>query len=326
MKHIRLPPLKALHAFRYAAQSLSFKEAAEQLHVTQAAISQQIKTLEQSLEIELFERHTRQVRLTSEGEYLFNYVEKAFDLLEKGVREIVEDPNPNTLVISTLPSFASRWLVARLGDFQNQEQDINIQLSPSLAVASFQDQELDLSIRFGRGYYEGLNAELLFNECLIPVCHPSLIDPDKPIKEQLAKLPVIADNGPDMDTIWPIYQAHLNCDDVKMSSRLQVSDSTVLIEALLSAQGVSMMRYSLVYELLQKGQLISPLSLYIRSRYNFFLVAPAPHFKYEKVQKFRAWLKQEVKEIQRSWLSYQQQTKDLYEVFDEDDKMAIPHK
>lgn len=314
MKQVRLPPLKSLHAFRYAAHCLSFKAAAEHLNVTQAAISQQIKTLEQSLEIELFERHTRQVILTSEGAYLYQYVEQAFNLLEQGVQEIIEDPNPNKLVISTLPSFASRWLVARLGRFQAEEKDINIQLSPSLAVASFQDQELDLSIRFGQGQYEGLKSELLFEECLIPVCHPSLINPDQPIKPQLAKLAIIADNGPDMVAIWPLFQKHIGCADEEMPSRLQVSDSTVLIEALLSCQGISMMRYSLVYELMQKGQLISPLPLYMKSRYNFYLVAPAPHFKYEKLIKFRRWLKNETKEIQKSWQAYYLETDGLYEV------------
>lgn len=314
MKNVRLPPLKSLHAFRYAAQTLSFKLAAEQLNVTQAAISQQIKTLEQSLEIELFERHTRQVALTSEGEYLFRYVEQAFNLLEQGVREIIEDPNPNKLVISTLPSFASRWLVARLGQFQALEKDINIQLSPSLAIASFQDQELDLSIRFGQGQYEGLKSELLFKECLIPVCHPSLIDTKQPIKAQLAKLPIIADNGPDMEAIWPLFHQHIGLADKEMPSRLQVSDSTVLIEALLSCQGISMIRYSLVYELIQKGQLISPLPLFMKSRYNFYLVAPAPHYKYEKVSNFRRWLKHEIKVIQKSWQDYCEQTEGLYEV------------
>ncbi|MGB0944471.1 MAG: LysR family transcriptional regulator [Marinomonas sp.] len=318
MKILRLPPLKSLHAFRHAAQCLSFKAAAEQLNVTQAAISQQIKTLEQSLEIELFERHTRQVILTSEGEYLFTYVEQAFNLLEQGVREIIEDPHPNKLVISTLPSFASRWLVARLGKFQ-AEEDINIQLSPSLAVASFQDQDLDLSIRFGQGKYEGLKSELLFEECLIPVCHPSLIDPKQAIKPQLAKLPIIADNGPDMEAIWPLFQEHIGCKDEKMPSRLQVSDSTVLIEALLSCQGISMIRYSLVYELIKKGQLISPLPLFMKSRYNFFLVAPAPHFKYDKISNFRRWLKNEVKEIQHSWKQYCDQTEGQYEVLFKED-------
>jgi LysR family glycine cleavage system transcriptional activator len=314
MKKVRLPPLKSLHAFRYAAQSLSFKNAAEQLNVSQAAISQQIKTLEQSLGLELFERHTRQVILTTEGEYLFDYVVQGFDLLEQGVRGIIEDPNPNKLVISTLPSFASRWLVARLGDFQAQEKEINIQLSPSLVVASFQDQELDLSIRFGQGKYDGLKTELLFEEMLIPICHPSLIDTNKAIKPQLAKLPIIADNGPDMNAIWPLFQQYIGCEDEQMPSRLQVSDSTVLIEALLSCQGISMIRYSLVYELMQKGQLISPLPLYMKSQYNFYLVAPAPHFKYDKVVRFRHWLKHEVKVIKKSWQTYYEQTSGLYEV------------
>ncbi len=211
MSFNRLPPLKSLYAFRYAATYLSFKEAAEQLNVTQAAISQQIKTLEQAVGVELFERHTRQVTLTSEGHYLFEYTVKAFDLLEVGVKGITEDQNPNTLVISTLPSFASRWLVSRLGHFQEQEKEINIQLNPSIILSSFTDRHLDLAIRFGRGQYEGLQSQLLFKDFLLPVCHPSLIDMNQPIKPQLLQLPVITDTGTDMELVWPIFQKRARC-------------------------------------------------------------------------------------------------------------------
>ncbi|WCN11056.1 LysR substrate-binding domain-containing protein [Marinomonas mediterranea] len=311
MTHFRLPPLKSLLAFRHAAKSLSFKEASEHLNVTQAAISQQIKTLEYTLDMTLFERQTRQVSLTVEGEQLYQYVEQAFDLLEQGVRTIVEDPNPNRLAISTLPSFASRWLVSRIGTFQAIEQSLNLYLIPGLQIASFQDQELDISVRFGQGSYNDLKSELLFEEFLIPICHPSLIDQNLPIKPQLAKLQIIEDSGPDMTATWSVLQQHIVDDTRKLPSHLKVSDATILIEALLSGQGISMIRFSLVYDLIKKGQLISPLPFYMKSTYHFYLVAPPSHFKYEKVQKFRNWLKNEVKEIQTSWEEYRDQTEGL---------------
>lgn len=309
-----LPPLKSLQAFRYAAQSLSFKKAAESLFVTQAAVSQQIKTLEQSLGVELFERHTRQVVLTSEGEYLFEYVKKAFALLEDGVKGVTEDPNPNTLVISSVPSFSSRWLVSRLGKFQAQEPDISLRLSPSVGLSTFTDSDLDLCIRLGRGKYAGLQSQFLLKEYLVLVCHPSLINTNEPVKAQLTSIPIITDTGPDVQHVWPVLQRFLDLYDMPMKSHLHVADSTSLVEALLSQQGLAMMRYGLVYELIEKGQLICPLPIYMKSQYDFYLVAPSPHFKYKKVKDFKQWIEREVTAVESSWTAYLKNNPDVEEV------------
>ena len=309
-----LPPLKSLLAFRFAAESLRFKEAAEHLFVTQAAISQQIKTLEEHLGIALFERQTRQVALTSEGQYLLEYVSKAFVLLEEGVRGISQDPNPNTLVISAVPSFSSRWLVPRLGMFQASLPDINLRLSPSIGLSSFVDTDLDLCVRLGEGQYDGLQSELLFEEYLLPVCHPALIDSSKSIAEQLVDIPIITDTGPDMDHVWPKLQSFLELYDLPLKSHLHLADSTSLVEALLSQQGLAMMRFGLVYEQIEKGQLICPLPVYMKSKYDFYLVAPAPHFKYEKVRAFCRWIQSEVTKIDAAWLAYRAQHEEMREI------------
>lgn len=309
-----LPPLKSLLAFRHSAQTLSFKKAAEQLFVTQAAISQQIKSLEQTLGVELFERHTRQISLTAEGQYLYDYVERAFLSLEEGVKGITEDPNPNTLVISSLPSFSSRWLVSRLGRFQAQAPDISLRLNLDSGLSTFSDNDLDLCIRLGRGQYEGLTSKPLFEEHLVLVCHPSLINMNKPIKSQISNIPVITDTGPDVKHIWPVLQHFLEMYDLPMKSQFHTTDSTTLIEALLSRQGLAMARYGLVYDQIEKGQLICPIPIYMKSQYDFYLVAPAPHFKYQKVQNFQQWLETEVKVIKQSWNQYLKNHPDMKEV------------
>lgn len=309
-----LPPLKSLQAFRYAAQSLSFKTAAERLYVTQAAVSQQIKTLEQALGIELFERHVRQVILTCEGRYLYDYVEEAFHLLEEGVRGITQDPNPNTLVISSVPSFSSRWLVPRLGSFQVNEPDINLRLSPSIILSTFVDTDLDLVIRLGRGKYAGLQSSLLYEEFQLPVCHPSLINKDEAIEKQIVNIPIITDSGSDIEHVWSIFQKILHAYDMPMNSQLHIADSTALVEALLSGQGLTMIRYGLVYELLEKGQLVCPLPIYMKSQYDFYLVAPSQHFKYQKVMAFKRWIEKEVKVIKLSWQEYLLRNSDLKEM------------
>ncbi|MEH6470363.1 MAG: LysR substrate-binding domain-containing protein [Halopseudomonas sp.] len=300
----KLPPLKALQAFRYAAEAQSFKTAAQQLHVTQAAISQQIKTLEQQLGLTLFKRLTREVVLTREGQQLLPYVSKAFATLEKGVAQLQQDSHPSRLTLSALPSFASRWLVPRLGTFQQQQPDLSIHLSPSLGLATFDGSDLDLALRFGRGDYPGLSSRLLLKEYMLPACHPSLINQDQPIAQQLAKLPLLMDDAPDTEAVWPEFQQALGVTLQQESSRLHLSDSTMLVEALLSGQGLAMLRFSLAYDLLQRGLLVCPIPIYLKSAYDYYLVAPDSYFKRPKIRRFEDWLRKEIKVIENSWEAF----------------------
>lgn len=300
----RLPPLKALLAFRYAAQAQSFKVAAERLYVTQAAISQQIKTLEQSLGVSLFRRLTREVVLTPQGRQLLPFVSKGFAALEQGVAGLAQDPNPNRLTLSVLPSFAGRWLVPRLGSFQQAQPDLNIHLTPNLKLASFDDPDLDLAIRFGRGQYPDLTAKLLQREYLLPVCHPSLINRSQPVAPQLTRLPLLADDAPDMEDVWPQFEQQLGVSLRKDSTRLFMADASMLVEALLSGQGFAMLRFSLAYELLQRGQLVCPVPVALKSVFDYYLVAPESYFERSKVRRFESWLRQQVEVIETSWQQF----------------------
>ena len=303
----QFPSLKSLQAFRHAAESKSFKKAAEQLFVSQAAISQQIKTLEQQLEVPLFQRLTRKIELTTEGQQLLPYISKAFACLEQGINQLSDDPDPHRLCLSTLPSFASRWLVPKLGSFQSEAQDLSINISPTLQLDNFDDNSLDLAIRYGMGDYPELSARLLLKDHVIPVCHPSLINNEEPIEQQLQQLPLLIDDAPDMKSLWPEFEAAISSNQTQQATRLEVSDSNILVEALISGQGLAAVRYSLVYELIERGTLICPYPMYRPTAFNYFLVAPAHHFKRPKVQRFEHWLKQETQEIQQSWERFKQQ-------------------
>ncbi|MEH6651385.1 MAG: LysR substrate-binding domain-containing protein [Motiliproteus sp.] len=303
----RLPPLKALQAFRYAAENLSFKVAAERLFVTQAAVSQQIKALEQHLGVSLFRRLTREVVLTPQGQQLLPYISKGFAALEQGVASLSQDPQPDRLTLSVLPSFAGRWLVPRLGSFQQQWPDVNIHLTPNLKLATFDGGDLDLAVRFGRGEYPGLTSKLLQREYLLPVCHPSLLNTALPIEPQLAQLSLLADDGPDMRDVWPQFEQELGVSLQQDSARLYMSDASMLVEALLSGQGFAMLRFSLAYELLQRGQLICPVPIALKSSYDYYLVAPESHFQRPKVMRFENWLRQQIEVIESSWQQFGEQ-------------------
>ena len=304
---LRMPSLKSLHAFRCAAEAMSFKDAAERLYVTPTAISQQIKSLESDLGVLLFRRKVREVELTPEGRQLLASLSQGFKTIEDGVAKLLDDPNPNRLVLSALPSFSSRFLIPRLGHFYNVEQDINIHLLPSMIHESFEGSDVDLAIRFGEGDYPNLKSSLLLEDYVLPVCHTSLVNKSKPVIDQLKEMPILADSSPDMKRSWQLFhdETGLVCDHEH--SQFQVSDATMLIEALVSGQGFSLVRYSLIYDLLAKGHLICPIPVYMKSLYRFYLVGPEPYFKRAKVRRFEAWLRQEVSEIKQCWAVFLKQ-------------------
>ncbi len=300
----RLPPLKSIQAFRYAAEALSFKAAAERLHVTPTAVSQQIKILEQNLGVALFKRKTREVELTPEARQLLPYISKAFALMEEGVSGVVEDPNPTRLTITVLPSFSSRFLIPRLGGFQEAQSDINVHLLSSLGLSKFENNDLDLAIRFGEGSYPGVVSKHVLDDYVLPICHPSLIDPDKPIKAQLEKLPVLRDDVNYIEPHWRTFQDQTGIKCQHDDSRLQFSDATMLVESVLASRGLALLRYSLAYDLIEQGSLICPIPVYMKSQFSYYLVAPELNFERYKVQKFERWLRQEVRDIAESWSKF----------------------
>ncbi|SON49520.1 protein of unknown function [Vibrio tapetis subsp. tapetis] len=168
----RTPPFQGIYYFCRAAELGSFKRAAEKLFVTSAAISQQIRQLEDWLGADLFIRQHRKVVLTHEGEILFQQAKKGFDHLQDGIRQINQDRNPNQLSISTLPSFAQHWLVPRIADFRAQAPNIAMLIEPTNRLVNFHDSSVDLCIRYGKGGYHNVESRWLADEVLYPVCHP----------------------------------------------------------------------------------------------------------------------------------------------------------
>lgn len=304
MGMMRLPPLRALQAFRHAGSSLSFKDAADQLYVSPTAISQQIKLLEQVLGVPLFRRKTREVLLTEEGAKLLPYVSRAFQTLEEGVAQFGEDPDPTRLILSSFPSFSARFLIPKLGDYRTYSDGVNVHLQTSLSLSSFDGQQLDAAIRLGKGNYAGLEARHLIDDYIIPVCSPSLLEEGRDIAQQLEALPILVDGSEDMQPLWRSFEEASGIACGYKTSRLIVSDASMLIEAVLGGQGVALMRYSLVYELLNKQLLRCPVPFFLESAYALYLVAPEWHFKRDKILKFEAWLRTELQAVEDSWKSF----------------------
>jgi len=295
-----MPPLRALQVFRHAANAMSFKEAAKAMNISQAAVSSHIRKLEAFLGLSLFERLTRQVRLTREGRELLTYVEAGFQELEKGIANFSADPYPDRLTVTTIPSFASRWLVTRLEKFQSLYPRLTISLIPNWHLANFREDGIDIAIRFGKGNYENLTSIKLLDETLLPVCHPDLVGGQKVTPEALTQLPWLLDDSDDMAGPWRALQETIGVEIPDDSVKVRVTESSTLVEAILGGHGISLLRYSLVYELLESGLLFCPFDVSLPADYQYYLVAPEAKFRSPKVRAFVSWITAEVQSVAAS--------------------------
>src|SRR6187551_2023731 len=171
----RLPPLNALKAFEAAARHESFTRAAEELCVTQGAVSHQVKALEAELAIKLFNRERQRLIITEAGRDYLTVVRDAFDRIAMGTERVLQRQNSGVLTVSTSPDFAAKWLVYRLGRFSEAHPGIDLRVSATMHHIDFVREEVDVAVRHGDGNWTGLDAVRLCTEQLFPVCSPKLM-------------------------------------------------------------------------------------------------------------------------------------------------------
>lgn len=302
---MRTPPFKGLYYFYVAAQQLSLKKAADHLSVSQAAVSQQIKTLEDTLNVTLFRRHHRAISLTPEAERLLPHLASAFDAIRQGVNDIVDDPDPQRITLSVLPSFASRWLIPRLSQFYQAHPDLSVNLSMTDQIDDFSSSVTDAAIRFGEGLYEGLTADALMGDYLYPVCHPSYQEQYGISRiDDLAKVRLLEDATGGL--VWERWlEAQSYCDtllDQSLANRENYDGSHYVIDSALSAHGVALVRHSLAAELVQRGHLVALFdqALMLGPQYHF--CAPPHHYRRPKVAAFRTWLIEQASDFTQAGL------------------------
>lgn len=289
----RLPPLQGLYYFYIAAKLGSFKLAASELFVSAAAISQQIRQLEEVLGAELFLRQHRKVTLTMEGELLFAQSQKGFEYLYQGIRQINQDPNPNQLSISTLPSFAQHWLVPRIGHFRELNPSQELMIEPTNRLVDFQNSNIDLCIRYGPGQYPNITSKLLMEELLYPVCHP-IYQQQHGIYElcDLTAADLIEDYWPDLN--WGSWLENIGYEAQKPT--LKYNGSHFVLEGALAVQGVALAKHSLANRYIEEGKLVRIGHIAQRTDYNYFICAPKSYFKREKIRQFCEWIFNQVDE------------------------------
>lgn len=286
-------PLTGLRHFFWAAKLESFKLAAESLNVSEAAVSQQIRNLESTLGVRLFSRGHQQVKLTDKGQLLVPHVENAFVSFQKGIEAIAADPEPNRLTITTVPSFATNWLIRRLILFKQQHPQLSISIDTSIESHDFESGYFDLAVRYGKGVYKGVKSELLMSDPTVLVCHPSLLTKETLDREDILRLPLIIGTTDEVQSAMGHFREYYQICADDQHETLLLYDGALGVEAARSRQGITMQRLSLVVDLLRSGELVYATD-YAYREYSFYAVAPESHFENAKVQKFLSWLKFEM--------------------------------
>jgi len=290
-----LPPLKSLQAFEAAARWLSFSKAAKELFVTPAAISQQIKQLESYLGITLFHRMTRAVQLTEEAKTVLPLVTEGFDRLAEAVERLSREEETGLLTVSSVPTFAVKWLVHHLTDFSNKYPDIDVRLDASLETRDFQRDGIDVSIRLGMGDYPGLHVARVFGEEVSPVCNPKLMSGANPLlsfedlkNHRLLHVDwgTLTSQSPD----WHMWAKAAGIEDINVNCGPRFTVENMAIEAAVNADGVALVSLSAVAEDLRAGRLVRPFDLALQSDIAYWLVCPHGHMRSAKVRVFCDWL------------------------------------
>jgi LysR family glycine cleavage system transcriptional activator len=290
----RLPPLSALRTFEAAARHLSFTRAADELHVTQAAVSHQIRTLEEHLGVLLFRRLNRRLLLTDEGQLLMPAVRRAFDELSAGVQRVRERCCGGALTISTTPSIAANWLAGRLGRFQALRPEFEIRLMATPRLIDFAREGVDCGIRYGFGNWPGLRAQRLLNATLIPLCSPMLLEGPQPLRTpaDLAHHTLLHALD-DMDD-WRLWLQAAGVDGIDPTRGLKFDTLPLALRAAIGGAGVAIAGAPMATEDLAAGRLVQPFDLELPSECAYYFVAPEASADQPKIQAFRDWLLQEV--------------------------------
>jgi LysR family glycine cleavage system transcriptional activator len=293
-------PLNALRAFEASARHLSFVGAAEELHVTPAAVSHQVKKLEAYLGAPLFRRLPRGLRLAEAGQAFYAELREVFLRLDKAMERVVESHARGSLTISVAPIFAVKWLLPRLQQFSALHPEIDIRMSSSVQLIDFHRDSFDAAIRFGFGTYPGLVSTRLFDEFVTPMCSPRVLDNDHALKcpDDLRHHVLLHDDSMAFDPKAPDWKAWLDkagAKGVDASRGPHFSQPDHVLQAAIDGAGAALGWRYLAAADIAAGRLVAPFNLRLPLGSAFYLVHPEAYADRHKIKVFRNWLLKEVR-------------------------------
>ncbi|WP_299495550.1 transcriptional regulator GcvA [uncultured Shewanella sp.] len=297
----RLPPLNAVKAFEAAARQLSFTRAAEELFVTQAAVSHQIKALEEFLGLKLFRRKNRSLLLTEEGQSYFLDIKDLFVQLSDATDRLLARSAIGSLTVSTSPSFAIQWLVPRLSKFSELNPDIDVRIKAVDNEQSSLSDDVDVAIYYGQGHWPGVHADKLRNEVLIPVCSPMLLKGPKPLNTPSdLKNHTLLHDASRQD--WQAWFKQTGVGDINVNQGPIFSHSSLVLQAAAYGQGVALGYSVLASPDIKAGRLICPFPDVLVSKNAYYLVCEQNLAEVGKITAFREWMLSMFEEESRSEL------------------------
>lgn len=308
----RLPPLNALKAFEAAARHLSVKKAAVELNVTPAAVSHQIRALEEYLGIQLFHRYNRALELTDAARVSLPKMREGFDCLAQAVERLRTHHSPGMLTVSAAPSFAARWLMPRLHRFLVAHPEIDVRISARVRRISVNGKDdvaeratleswLDdsnVAIIYGHGHYPGLRVSKLLELMLTPVCSPKLLEGEHPLRTpaDLKHHMLLHDDTGDMydgESFWEVWLKAANVSGIDINRGPHFSHAVLAFEAALEGMGVLASIPVLASEEIAAGRLVTPFELRVPLASAYYLVCQESAATRPAVAAFNNWLIEE---------------------------------
>lgn len=284
-----LPPLSAVRAFEAAARLLSFTRAGEELGMTQAAVSYQIRLLEERIGEPLFHRRPRQVKLTEAGARLAPHIWEAFDRMRLAFDDLARDTG-GTLDINAVPTFAIHWLGAHIGRFQLDNPDLAIRIRPVNEVIDFASDGADVAIRAGKGGWPGLRCHKLLEAAYTPMLSPAVAESIGGVKQpaDLMKLPIL---DPD-DEWWGHWlgKMSLETDWLKEKRSSRMGAQVMVGAAAIAGAGAALLTPAFYERELATGALIQPFDVLGYSGDAYWLVYPEARRNAPKIRRFRDWI------------------------------------
>ncbi|HVJ35362.1 MAG TPA: LysR substrate-binding domain-containing protein [Terriglobia bacterium] len=289
-----LPPVSSLVVFEAAGRLNNFTAAAQELNVTQAAVSRQILGLEAHLGVALFHRQHRQVRLTAEGITLHQAVSQGLLAIVDCVQRLTAAQNRAAISIGATLGFATLWLMPRLSEFNAEHPDIQLRLISSDSLGELADEQLDLAIRYGTGNWSDVKATRMFDGEVFPVCSPAFLErfPIPAGISDIGTLPLLEMEALDPTwTTWEAWRTALSAPRLN-SRRLRFNNYPLLIQSAIAGQGLALGWRYLVDDALNSGQLIRPFPGSFKTNLDFYVIEPANRRESTPVATLKSWLLQ----------------------------------
>lgn len=289
--HFARLPLNSVRVFEAVATHGSFTAAGDALHVTTAAVSMQIKSLEDYLQVRLFRRSARKVQLTAEGEALLPFVRRGLDELELGFRTVKSGRSSGALVVSLLASYLQTWMLPRIDTFHAACPKIDLQFRTSTAIVDFAREDVHVAIRFGRGAWPRVHAEKILDEWLVPVCAPALFERYGPLPAGSTGDYPLLHSTTETWSFWldDRFSGKIG-DDFWPDVGTAFDDSATVVHAAEQGRGLALARWSLAAALIASGRLVRPNENALPFGFSYYFVCPESYLSLAKVAKFREWL------------------------------------